>query len=228
MIAVMVTAFKLPWEKEYFEAAQTKPQTFYHSADNKFPVLMMHAEDKFNYAEDEYFQILRIPYKGGDFNLLLFLPRDARNFDQAMSALNGKYLTDNVGKLKSTLVNVTLPRVAYTTELDWREVFLKSKLSGAFTAGQANFSRINGNNPEPLYIAKFIETVEIAWGEEGTEAKSGIAMNAVTFGAKGEDKKPKAVEFLANHPFAFLIYDEKAKDVAFAGIINAKSQMVAK
>ncbi|GHB96942.1 serpin family protein [Cerasicoccus arenae] len=226
MLAVLVTVFISPWKGDYFSNATTSPMMFYRSSDEKFLVRMMKTKERFPYYEDEQFQVLTIPYKSDDFTLLVFLPKDARQFDQALGALNGKYLLQAASKAKPELINLQLPRVDYDTEISWRDIFLKSKLSEPFTPGKANFSGINENHPEPLFIAKLIEKVEIKWNEKGTEARSTVTASTDPFGpAPEKPKSPKSIDFNANHPFCFVIYNEKARDAAFAGIITAPGQM---
>ncbi len=224
ILAVIVTAFISPW-KETFKTSKTKPMMFFRSAEEKFMVQMMTAKSKLSYYEDDAFQALKLSYQAKDFELLLFLPRNARESDAALGKLNAAYLETVLKGMKTYDVDLQLPRVEFTVSQDWREIFLKSKLAAPFTAGEANFKRINNNDPEPLYIAKLKEEVLIRWNEEGTEARSIITGPMEPFGSAPELPKDKPATFHANHPFAFLIYNKTEKDVAFAGIIQSPQQM---
>jgi len=222
MLAVVATAFISPW-KTPFDPGKTRNATFYRSSEQKFPVKMMQETAKYPYFEDDAFQVLSIPLKMDDFAMYFLLPRDARDFDASMKKLNGDYLENAVGKAKPSLVKVDLPRVSFKVKRDWRDVFVKSKLSAPFTKDQANFERINNNKPEPLFIAKLIEEVEIKWDEAGVMARSVTSAVSDPVASKPEAK----FTFNANHPFVFVIYNKKDKDVAFAGIIEAPEQMQA-
>lgn len=224
MLAVMATAFLSPW-KTPFEESKTKQAMFYQSSEQQFRVQMMQATAKFPYTDDEVFQVLSVPLEMDDFQILYLLPKDARQFKDALNSLKDAYLEKVIKQLKPQLVQLDLPRVSFQVNRNWRDVFIKSKLSAPFTEGQANLSRINDNKPEELYIAKLIEQVEITWNEAGMTARSTAAASAEPFGAASKEKKAEAIEFNANHPFIFILYNKKENDIAFTGIIEAQDQM---
>lgn len=222
MLAVIATAFISSW-KTPFDPAKSRNATFYRSSEEQFPVKMVRATAKFPYFADETYQAVSIPLAMEDFQILYFLPRDARQFKEALNALNADYLEKVRKGLKSQMVDLELPRVSFKVERNWRNVFMKSKLTAPFTEGQANFSRINENKPEKLFISKLIEETAISWNEAGVEAKS--VTKAALNEPFGKSEPEAREEFNANHPFIFIIYNKKAENIAFAGIISSKSQM---
>ncbi|WP_309385558.1 serpin family protein [Cerasicoccus frondis] len=219
MLAVIATALVSPW-KDKFSPGATFNGWFYRSSTEKFMVETMQGVAKRPYFADDALQIVELELEAKDFAVLICLPKDARQFDAALAKLNGAYLSDTMGKLKPTEVKLALPKVSFKNSLNWREVFVNSRLSAPFTAGQANFSRINNNDPAPLYIAQLVEEVEIRWNENGVSASSTTNALAAPWG-----EKPAAVTVNANHPFGFLVYNKAEKDIAFAGIIQSPSQM---
>lgn len=219
MLAVIVSAFVSNWATP-FDAGKTRDDVFYRSGDEKFYVKMMSDVRDVPYFADDTFQVAALDVQAKDFSVMFFLPQNARQFDAALSTLNGAYLLDVQGKLKKQTVKLSLPRVNFSNTTNWRDVFAKSKLADPFTPGKANFSRINANQPEPLYISHLIEETQIKWNEVGIEARSASKAIAGPFG-----EIPSEIEFKANHPFIFVIYNKQEQDVAFAGIIQSKTQM---
>ena len=86
-------------------------------------------------------------------------------------------------------------------------------MTDAFT-GRADFSGMDGTND--LFISALIHKAFVEVNEEGTEA---AAATAVVMETKGIHIPEEPVVFRADHPFLFLIRDNRTGSILFLGRI---------
>lgn len=199
--------FKGMW-LDPFEKKATREQTFY-APDGAKKVPMMHqVEDLRAYAGDGL-AALELPYQGEDLSMVFLLP-DARD---GLAALEDKLSVDAVdgwlGKMHEQKVVVALPRFEVTSDFPLHQVLPEMGMKEAFTMA-ADFSGMNGDHD--LYITAVVHKAFVKVDEEGSEA---AAATAVVVGEKGIARQP--LEFLADHPFLFLIRDKRTGSILFLG-----------
>ncbi len=222
LVGVTVATFVSPWKRDYFEAHDTRPEFFHFSAKSKARVPTMKSSDAFFYGEDAQFQILRLDYKHEGTALLLLLPKDASRFNETLAAFTSETFAKSVAALQSTQVQLWLPKIRSQNQIDWRKPLAQLGLATAFTP-QADFSRIQGNKPDPLWLTRLVQDVQIQWDEIGTEARA-VTKFAAALGVAPLPPKP-SVQFIANHPFAYFIFNTTTLDIYFMGVVSEQSQM---
>jgi serpin B len=177
----------------------------------------MHLKEKFNYCDQENLQALELPYKGDEMSMLVLLPKDVNGLEDIENMLTAEFLNTILSKMWKTKVSVYLPRFKMT----WGTTSLKNTLaalgmSDAFSPGKADFSGINGQ--DGLYISDVFHKAFVEVNEEGTEAASG------TFLTVAKSLSSELV-FRADHPFLFLIRDNRSGSILFIGrLINPAEQ----
>jgi serpin B len=82
-------------------------------------------------------------------------------------------------------------------------------MSAAFTAGEADFSGMNGRRD--FFIGKVIHQAWVEVDEQGTEAAAATAVGMMTTSLE----RPPV--FNANHPFLFMIRDRETGSILFLG-----------
>ena len=82
-----------------------------------------------------------------------------------------------------------------------------------FLIDKANFSGMS-DDPEGLFIGAAIHKAFVDVNEKGTEAAAATAIMMVG-GCAMEPDPPK--EFIANHPFVFMIRDRRTRQIHFMG-----------
>jgi serpin B len=105
-----------------------------------------------------------------------------------------------------------------TSEFSLKDVLESMGMSLAFS-DKADFSRMS--TEEQLSISAVIHKAFVDVNEEGTEAAaaSGVAMRATAAIASPEEP----VEFRADHPFVFVIRDNRSQSILFLGrLMNPK------
>ncbi|MGD0784230.1 MAG: serpin family protein [Sedimentisphaerales bacterium] len=200
--------FKGDW-KTKFKKKDTQSTDFYLSAKDKVKADMMQVKEKFKCYADEKMQVLELPYKNNELSMLVFLPNKIEGLAEIENTLSTERLNDSLSKMRTTEIEIYLPKFKMT----WGTFSLKKTLidlgmSNAFKAGKADFSGINGR--KNLWVSDVFHKAFIEVNEEGTEAAAGTAVVIV-----------KSIEipmvFRADHPFIFIIKDNRSGSILFMG-----------
>lgn len=208
LVLVNAIYFKGTWEHT-FTADQTFEEPFHAGSDETIPVPMMHQKNSFRYTEDEQVQVLELPYTGRDLSMLIFLPKTADGLPQLEAALNLENLARWQEALAETEVNVALPRFELSFPFRLDDALQTMGMTDAFT-GAADFTGMEETGE--LYLGAVLHKAFIAVNEEGTEA---TAATAVIMQTKGISFM--SVDFTADHPFVFLIRDNRSGTLLFIG-----------
>uniref|UniRef100_A0A0K0EJE6 SERPIN domain-containing protein n=1 Tax=Strongyloides stercoralis TaxID=6248 RepID=A0A0K0EJE6_STRER len=200
LLLINAIYFKNEWMKE-FDKNFTEKEFFYTSKDVSKKVDLMYTIDKFYYYENNDYQVLQLLYK--ERYLLL----------KKIPLLDGERLFEMIELLNLEIVNVHLPKFKIESIHMLHKTFKKIGLTFPFSS-DANFSLIT--NEVPLTINKIIQKAFIDVDEKGTEASGVSAITVVEGPARGY-KKPREYIFRADHPFMYLIIDDK-NNILFNGI----------
>ena len=110
-----------------------------------------------------------------------------------------------------------LPRFKAETTIDLRDALQSLGMADAFTPGLADYREITGSKND-LYLARDLHAATISVDEDGTEA---TAFSGIISSDSFDDKTPPPPpEFIADHPFLFLIRDRKTGTILFMGRVN--------
>lgn len=218
LILVNAIYFKGKWDIE-FKKENTKPMPFYLNSNDTKDVEMMYQQKHFQYQEDKDIQALTMLYDGDDLSMVIILPKDK----DGLAAVEEQLTVD---KLKSWAipwmghedVQVHLPKFKLETKLMLADTLNDMGMPLAFNENNADFSGMADFPPDHhLYISKVIHKAFVDVYEEGTEAAAatGIIMHkgGAAFGVKPHEPKV----FRADHPFIFLIKDNKIGAILFLG-----------
>jgi serpin B len=206
--------FKGLWLTQ-FEKKLTRPDDFKITPEKKKQVQMMHRADGFGYAENEDYQVLRMPYKGEELSMVVLLPRDHAKMAKVQEKVAQQGWTAAMGELHQANVIVSMPRFTVSKDMELVPKLKEMGIQRAFTGG-ADFSGIC--SVERLFISNVIHKVWMQVDEEGTEA---AAVTAVVM-AKGASDAHREMTplFTVDHPFLFAIRHEKTGAILFMGRID--------
>ncbi len=211
--------FKAPWQHQ-FKSAITKDQDFFLGGENKIQAKMMEQTERFRYGEAEGVKALEMSYEKSPVSMVLLLPDKKDGLGDLEKALTAKpkegsaldpYLKD----MKSPKVHVVLPKFKFTCQFGLGDVLQKLGMKLAFEGGNADFSGMS--EKEKLSISAVIHKAFVDVNEEGTEAAAATAV-VMHMSAVMRPEPPK--EFVADHPFLFLIRDGQTGSVLFMGRVN--------
>ena len=213
LVLVNAIYFKGHWSRQ-FDPARTQDSPFYVSPLESVEAPMMSQTEEFKYAEFRSLQIIELPYLGEDLSMLILLPRRIEGIAQLEGELSVENLNLWRNSLQKQKVIVFLPRFTATFKLDLCETLKTMGMTDAFVFGQANFAGMDGR-PNSLFIGAVIHQAYVDVNEQGTEA---AAATAVVEGLGGAGALPPT--FRADHPFLFLIQENKTGSILFIGRIT--------
>ena len=200
--------FKGKWASP-FKPERTEDSPFVLPDGQKVNVLMMNQTGKFGYMETNDIQVLEMPYVNTDLSMVILLPKKLDGIKELEKELVSDNLAGWLAKIHKREVQVFFPRFKMTSEFSLAKTLSSMGMPDAFS-GKADFSGMTGN--KDLFISAVVHKAYVDVNEEGTEAAAatGVAMKLTSVG------KPPAV-FRADHPFIFLIRDNKTGSILFMG-----------
>ncbi len=215
LVLTNAISFKGDWTEPFRkEATQVAP--FHISVRQQTDVPLMHQKDDFRYWAGDGLKVLELPYGKGDLAMLLLLPDEL----EGLSALEAKLTTENLSRwqlgLRNQDVRIDLPRFKLTSEFELADVLKAMGMTRAFTPREADLSGMSSE--EELFLSAVIHKAFVDVNEEGTEA---AAATAVGVFAAAAIRQPTV--FRADHPFVFLIRDNRTGSILFLGrLVNPK------
>ncbi|MBL8795714.1 MAG: sigma-70 family RNA polymerase sigma factor [Planctomycetia bacterium] len=198
--------FKGDWASPFKKDA-TRDAPFL-SAGNKVNVPLMVQSGEFPTLHAADFDALELPYAGKELSMVIFLPKKVDGLADFEKSLTAEKLQGWLGKLRSEQLLVSLPRFQVTVDLRLDETLKGLGMSDAFLPGAANFAGVNGKASD-LYIAAVVHKAFVEVNEEGTEAAAATAVV--------ERSRGLPPQFRADHPFFFLIRDQRTGSILFMG-----------
>jgi serpin B len=209
LVLVNAVYFKGTW-KTRFKPELTRESDFQVETNRWIKCPMMFSSGKFrSYRHDGpplSFEMLELPYAGKDFSFVAILPTAFERLDELESKLNDKTLREWLNSLEKGDLMVVLPKFRLRTEFSLDNILSAMGMPDAFDE-QANFSGIDGSNL--LYISSLRHGAFVEVDEEGTTAAAATVSH---HGAKS-----MAPRFVADHPFLFLIRDNRSGSILFLG-----------
>ena len=202
--------FKGRWEFE-FDEKFTNEDAFYLSQDKSIQVPLMRQQNTFKYGESEGMQFLQLPYEGEELAMLILLPKAKDGLKALEDELTVEVLETWLQELAMREVKVALPRLTTSAQFDLPETLQALGMRKAFTEA-ADFSGIDGT--EQLSISSVVHKAFVEITEEGTEA---AASTAVAIGVTSVRNPAPIPEFIADHPFLYLIRDIESGSILFLG-----------
>ena len=213
LVIVNAVYFNCKWENK-FDVNETFDEDFY-SDDKTVECPMMNKMAKYSYTENESFQAIDIPYKGGVFSMLVFLPVKGVSLSEFEKQFDFKLIQNATRNMKTENVILTLPKFKQESTMRMSNKLKALGINSMFTYGKADFSGIDGTNE--LFVGEIIQKAFIEVEEEGTKAAAATAL--VSRCGSPMTEEPKV--FNANHPFLYTIMDNKTSTVLFAGkVVN--------
>lgn len=201
--------FKGDWAAQ-FEKKGTHDEPFHLSVERQKAVPLMHRTGDYGYMETDELQALKLPYVGGDLSMIVILPRKVDGLPALEKGLTQGKLSKWFSGLRNQKVEVSLPRFKATTQFELNKVLSKMGMPDAFDATRADFSEMTGNRD--LMISNVIHKAFVEVNEQGTEA---AAATGVVMTLRAMPSEPKV--FRADHPFLFVILEEKSGAILFLG-----------
>jgi serine protease inhibitor len=205
--------FKGNWASQ-FDETLTEDAAFWVTPSEAVEVPMMTQKREFKYAQHNSIQILELPYVGDDLSMIVLLPTQVGGLAELEEALTPETLEKWTSHVREQEVIVFLPRFKMKSSFRLDATLMSMGMRDAFN-GRADFSGMDGGKGG-LYIAAVIHKAFVDVNEEGTEA---AAATAVVMELRGLPLPPPT--FRADHPFIFLIRENRTGSILFLGrVVN--------
>lgn len=202
--------FKGKWQEAY-DKKNTENNDFKLANGKTIKIPMMHQQNKFLYSENDQVQLLQLSYQKSSLVMAILLPKDNISLKTALSTINEKTFSKLIKQANKKEVNVSLPKFSVSTMLNnLNEILQKNGMTEPFSE-KADFSNMTNNK---LMISDVLQKTVIKVDEEGT-----IAAAATEIGLSVTSFEPP-IQFNANHPFLFIIFDKPSSLILFIGLIN--------
>ncbi|KAG7552557.1 Serpin superfamily [Arabidopsis thaliana x Arabidopsis arenosa] len=190
--------FKGAWEKK-FDKSMTKHKPFHLLNGTTVSVPFMRSyKDQYIKAYDG-FKVLSLPYRQGDddtnrnFSMYFYLPDKKGELDNLLERITSipGFLDNHIPRERVKVGEFRIPKFKIDFGFEILKVF-------------------NDFDPNVAFYQKALIEID----EEGTEAAAATALRGM-----GCKYIPKMIDFVADHPFLFLIREDITGTVLFAGQI---------
>ena len=214
--------FKGDWE-ERFKKEETTDEEFLLFAGRAIKTPMMHRTEGFYYFDGGSFQALEIPYKKKEISMIVLLPKAI----EGLSALEQSVTPANMPQLLGSLrpaptVFVTIPKFKMEAQFELKDKLIAMGMKEAFDGKIADFSGVASHETMQrdgnLYVSAVIHRAYIEVNEEGTEAVATTRVGVHTLGLPSP-----LIVFRADHPFMFLIRENRSGSILFMGRLTNPS-----
>jgi serpin B len=177
------------------------------------------------------FKVLGLPYKHGNkfisrfdadikdkrqFSMYFFLPdtKDGLSFLIKKLASESKFLERMLPSQKVDVGNFTIPKFKISFELETSNVLKELGVDLPFYSGSLT-KMVESSASQDLYVNKIFHKSFIEVNEEGTEAAATTVSEMI--GCSLNDFTPPKIDFVADHPFLFLIREDFSGKLLFIG-----------
>lgn len=201
--------FKSEW-KFMFDKSATSDEEFANGAGQKMMVKMMKQAENYQYAENDVYQVVNLPYGNGAFSMMAFLPKTGYGIPDVIGQLKkADWNTYRLG-MGISEVDLWLPRFETKFGIKLNDILTSMGMPRAFNDTRADFGAMS---PDALCLSFVRQDAAIKVDEEGSEAAA--ASSAGVF-VTSPGPNPHAV-FHVDHPFLYLITESSTGAVLFAG-----------
>jgi len=201
--------FKGTWVTQ-FDEKKTREMKFWLDNNENVNAQMMNLNPtEFSHAQFENFQMLQLPYKGERLSMMILLPNQLDGLSSIEESISIKKLKDWTDKLNPRKIIVSVPKFKLETDYDLYKSLPQMGMPLAFSE-KADFTGMI--EPKGVYIQQAIHKAFVDVNEEGTEAAAATAVSG-GFQSGG----PTYPQFIADHPFMFLIQDNESGAILFLG-----------
>ncbi|TYH71951.1 hypothetical protein ES332_D05G219700v1 [Gossypium tomentosum] len=210
--------FKGAWN-EAFDASKTKDHDFHLINGSSVKVPFMTSKKKQTVSAYDGFKVLGLPYKQGNdkrrFSMYFFLP-DAKDglpaLVEKVSSESG-FLERHLPYQPVEVGEFRIPRFKISFGLKASEVLKRLGLVLPFSGEGGLTEMVDSPQGRDLYVSNIFHKSFIEVNEEGTEVAA--ATSAVI--ALRSARIPRTIDFVADHPFLFLIRENATGVVLFIG-----------
>ena len=205
--------FKGDWKTPF---APSKKRPFNTFDGSTIDVDMMHEQAPYAYTEDAQVQVVQLPYKGDELSMMVVLPKakDKIAMQRVLNTLNAKQIRQWNSNLVKHEVILDLPKFKLEENYAMDSLLANMGMTKAF-GSQANFGLFSKDLA--LSVDAIAHKAVIEVDEKGTKAAASTSISIVPMSL---GYSTNTIKFKADHPFIFMIKDNKTDAILFLGQVN--------
>lgn len=214
--------FKSTW-LEVFDPTLTKDSDFYLLDGSTLQTPFMASRDLQFLSDHGDFKALKMPYQRGDdgreFSMYIFLPkaRDGLSVLEERLSSEPEFLNRHIPERKFPVGEFRIPKFRVSFGFEASELLRGWGLELPFSAEADLTEMVDSVERGGLCVSSIFHKSVVEVNEEGTEAASATADVVVSRGISMLDP----VDFVADHPFLFVIREDVTGAVLFIGhVVN--------
>ncbi|KAM9442078.1 serpin H1-like isoform 1-T4 [Salvelinus alpinus] len=199
--------FKPHWDEKFHEK-MVDNRGFLVTRSFTVSVPMMHRTGLYKFHDDTENRlfVLDMPLGQKQSSLVFIMPYHLEPLDRLEKLLTRKQLETWMGKMEERAVAISLPKVSMEVSHNLQKTLGELGLTDAVDKTKADLSNISGK--KDLYLSNVFHASSMEWDIEGNPFDTSI------FGSE-KLRNPKL--FYADHPFIFLVKDNKTNSILFIG-----------
>ena len=198
--------FNADWTTK-FDKSATKDENFQKLAGGTVKVGMMHQTLEATYGENDFGQVVNLPYGNEKYYLTVYLPKKK---DALATMPDPKTLP---AARENCRVILSLPRF----KTDYM-VEMKGLLAGMGLPLGPYTELVENATAE---VSKVIHKATITVDETGTEAAA-VTVIEMRLTSVGPGSEPRTVTFTADHPFLYTITESTSGAILFTGVYTGE------
>lgn len=210
--------FKGAWN-EKFEASKTSDFDFYLTDGSSIQVPFMTSKKKQFVSAFDGFKVLTLPYKQGvdkrRFSMYFFLPNERNGLQNLVEKLGSEsgFIDRHLPLQEVEVGEFRIPKFKISFGLEASAVLKELGLILPFTSEGDLTEMVDSAHGQNLYVSSIFHKSFIEVNEEGTEAAAASAGVIKLRGLLMDGP----IDFVADHPFLFLIREDMTGVVLFIG-----------
>lgn len=217
--------FKGVWNVK-FDPSKTRDYKFHLADGSKVKVPFMTSRNKQFVREYDDFKVLRLPYLQGKdnrrFSMCIFLPDEKDGLPSLIQKFSSQseFLEHHIPHQLVKVRRFLIPKFKLSFEFKASKMMKELGLVLPFSDGSLTEMV---NEPPGLYVKEIFHKAFVEVNEEGTEA---AAVTAAVFSFTSVKPRPYIVDFVADHPFMFVIREDTSGAMMFMGQVGNPNSSV--
>lgn len=215
--------FKGVWS-EKFDSSKTKDYDFHLLDGNKVQAPFMTSKKMQLVREYDGFKALGLPYVNGKdkrrFTMYFFLRAEKDGLPYLIKKVSSKsdFLESHIPHNEVEVGRFLIPK--FKIEFGFEASNMLKELGVSLLFGGEGLTEIMGGKP---HVSGFLHKSFVEVNEEGTEA---AVVSVVTIDYISFRPEPDKVDFVADHPFLFVIREDMSGAVLFMGQVTNPASIV--
>ncbi|XP_019742949.1 serpin H1b [Hippocampus comes] len=207
--AMIVNAmfFKPHWDQK-FHANMVDNRGFLVTRSFTVAVPMMHRTGLYDFYEDKQnsLYVLDMPLGQKQASMILIMPYHLEPLARLEKLLTKTQVEAWLSKMENRAVAISLPKVSLEVSHNLQKYLAELGLTEAVDKAKADLSNISGK--KDLYLSDFFHASALELNTEGNPFDTTIF---------GTDRLRDPKLFYVDHPFIFLVKDNKTKSILYIG-----------